>query len=91
MDPRAVDGTGGLLAWRKRIWRCPKPACGVRTWTERTAAICPWAVLTERALFGLLARSRPLLTARFRLASLQESRPRSRRAVVPEVFGVQVW
>jgi hypothetical protein len=23
-----------VLAWRKRIWRCAEPACGVRTWTE---------------------------------------------------------
>jgi transposase len=28
----------GLL-WHKRIWRCREPACGVRTWTERAAAI----------------------------------------------------
>jgi transposase len=38
-----------VLAWRKRIWRCREPACGVRTWTEQTAAIRPRAVLTERA------------------------------------------
>jgi transposase len=38
-----------VLAWRKRIWRCREPACGVRTWTERAAAIRPRAVLTERA------------------------------------------
>jgi transposase len=38
----------GLL-WHKRIWRCREPACGVRTWTERAAAIGPRAVLTERA------------------------------------------
>jgi hypothetical protein len=38
-----------VLAWRKRIWRCRDPACGVRTWTERTAAIGPRMVLTERA------------------------------------------
>jgi transposase len=38
-----------VLAWRKRIWRCREPACGVRTWTERAAAIGPRAVLTERA------------------------------------------
>jgi transposase len=36
-----------VLAWRKRIWRCREPACGVRT--ERAAAIGPRAVLTERA------------------------------------------
>jgi transposase len=38
-----------VLLWRKRIWRCREPACGVRTWTEQTAAIRPRAVLTERA------------------------------------------
>jgi transposase len=38
-----------VLAWRKRIWRCREPACKVRTWTERAAAIRPRAVLTERA------------------------------------------
>ena len=38
-----------VLWWRKRIWRCREPACEVRTWTERAAAIGPRAVLTERA------------------------------------------
>jgi transposase len=38
-----------VLCWRKRIWRCVEPACGVRTWTEQTVAIRPRAVLTERA------------------------------------------
>jgi transposase len=38
-----------VLAWRKRLWRCREPACGVRTWTERAAGIAPRAVLTERA------------------------------------------
>jgi hypothetical protein len=38
-----------VLAWRKRIWRCVEPACGVRTWTEQAAAIRPRVVLTERA------------------------------------------
>jgi transposase len=44
--------TGGrpvVLAWRKRVWRCVEPACGVRTWTEQRTAIRPRAVLTERA------------------------------------------
>ena len=44
-----IGGRPVVLAWRKRIWRCHEPACGVRTWTERTAAIPPRAVLTERA------------------------------------------
>jgi transposase len=44
-----IGGRPVVLAWRKRIWRCREPACRARTWTERVAAICPRAVLTERA------------------------------------------
>jgi transposase len=44
-----VGGRPVVLCWRKRLWRCREPACGVRTWTERVAAIRPRAVLTERA------------------------------------------
>jgi transposase len=44
-----IGGRPVVLAWRKRIWRCREPACGVRTWTEQTVAIRPRAVLTERA------------------------------------------
>jgi transposase len=44
-----AGGRPVVLAWRKRLWRCREPACGVRTWTEQTAAIRPRAVLTERA------------------------------------------
>jgi transposase len=44
-----IGGRPVVLCWCKRIWRCREPACGVRTWTERTAAIGPRAVLTERA------------------------------------------
>jgi transposase len=44
-----AGGRPVVLAWRKRIWRCPERACGVRTWTEQVAAIRPRAVLTERA------------------------------------------
>jgi transposase len=43
------SGRPVVLAWRKRLWRCREPACGVRTWTERMAAIGPRAVLTQRA------------------------------------------
>ena len=38
-----------VLVWRKRIWRCPDPDCGVKTWSEETDGIAPRAVLTERA------------------------------------------
>ena len=44
-----IGGRPVVLCWRKRLWRCREPACGVRTWTERLAAIRPRAVLTERA------------------------------------------
>jgi transposase len=44
-----AGGRPVVLWWRKRIWRCTEPACEVRTWTERTAAVRPRAVLTERA------------------------------------------
>jgi transposase len=44
-----AGGRPVVLLWCKRIWRCLEPACGVRTWTERTAAIGPRMVLTERA------------------------------------------
>jgi transposase len=44
-----IGGRPVVLCWRKRIWRCREPACGVRTWTEQTAAIRPRAVLTDRA------------------------------------------
>jgi hypothetical protein len=44
-----IGGHPVVLCWRKRIWRCGEPACGVRTWTERVAAIRPRVVLTERA------------------------------------------
>jgi transposase len=44
-----VGGRPVVLCWRKRIWRCREPACGVQTWTEQVAGIAPRAVLTERA------------------------------------------
>ena len=39
-----IGGRPVVLAWRKRIWRCREPACGVRTWTERVTGIAPRAV-----------------------------------------------
>jgi transposase len=44
-----VGGRPVVLCWHKRLWRCREPACKVRTWTERAAAIGPRAVLTQRA------------------------------------------
>lgn len=47
---RDVAGLGRAvrLRWRKRVWRCVEPACGVRTWTEQHPAIAPRAALTQR-------------------------------------------
>lgn len=44
-----ISGRPVLLVWHKRVWRCPEPDCGQRTWSEHTPAIRPKAVLTERA------------------------------------------
>jgi transposase len=44
-----IGGRPVVLWWRKWIWRCREPACGVRTWAERVAAVGPRAALTERA------------------------------------------
>ena len=44
-----IGGRPVVLVWRKRLWRCRELACGVRTWTERVAAVRPRAVLTEGA------------------------------------------
>ena len=44
-----IGGRPVVVVWRKRLWRCRELACGVRTWTERVAAVRPRAVLTERA------------------------------------------
>ena len=44
-----------VLVWVKHIWRCPEPACVVRTWSEESDQIAPRAVLTERAR-GEIAR-----------------------------------
>jgi hypothetical protein len=46
---RPTGGRPVVLAWRKRLWRCREPACGVQTWTEQAAVIRPRTVLTERA------------------------------------------
>ncbi len=38
-----------LVRWRKRIWRCPEPACPVRTWTEEHPYAPARSKLTARA------------------------------------------
>lgn len=45
----SISGRPTVLAWFKRRWRCPEPACGRSTWSETSAEIAPRAVLTERA------------------------------------------
>ena len=37
------------VRWRKRIWRCPEPACGRSTWTEDHPYAPARAKLTSRA------------------------------------------
>ena len=37
------------VRWFKRIWRCPEPACGRRTWTEGHDFAATRAKLTARA------------------------------------------
>ncbi len=44
-----AGGRPVLLCWSKRVWRCPHRVCPQLTWSERTAAIRPRGVLTERA------------------------------------------
>ena len=38
------------VAWRKRVWRCPEPACPMVTFTETHALAPPRALLTRRAV-----------------------------------------
>jgi len=44
-----LAGRPTVLTWSKRVWRCREPLCLQGTWSERTQAIRPKAVLTERA------------------------------------------
>jgi transposase len=44
-----VAGRATVLVWWKRIWRCPDPACSVRTWTEQSPLGAPRQSLTARA------------------------------------------
>jgi hypothetical protein len=48
-----------VLVWVKHIWRCPEPACAVRTWSEESDQIAPRAVLTERARGEITRRVGP--------------------------------
>ena len=43
-------GTQVVVAWRKRIWRCPDPDCPVVTFCETHPLIGPRAKLTGRAI-----------------------------------------
>lgn len=44
-----ASGRPVVLAWAKRIWRCPDEHCEMGTWSETTDAIRPRSSLTERA------------------------------------------
>ncbi len=44
-----VSGRPSRLRWRKRLWRCHEPLCGVATWSETSAHVAARASLTERA------------------------------------------
>jgi transposase len=48
-----------VLVWAKRLWRCPEPACPMRTWSEECDQISPRAVLTERARAEIARRVGP--------------------------------
>ena len=37
------------LLWLKRLWRCAKRACPVRTWSETCSQVRPRASLADRA------------------------------------------
>lgn len=39
-----------VIVWRKRVWRCPDPDCGVRTWSETHRLFPSRSVLTTRAV-----------------------------------------
>jgi transposase len=43
-------GLSVRVVWRKRVWRCPEPACTARTWSETHPLIGPRAALTSRAV-----------------------------------------
>ncbi len=43
------SGRPVTLLWLKRLWRCPEPACTVRTWSETSEHVRGRASLTERA------------------------------------------
>ncbi len=43
-------GSQVVVAWRKRVWRCPDPGCPVGTFSETHDLIDPRAKLTTRAI-----------------------------------------
>lgn len=43
-------GVPTVLRWRKRIWRCPEPACPRGTFSEDHSVLAPRAKLTRRAI-----------------------------------------
>jgi Helix-turn-helix domain of transposase family ISL3 len=51
-----VGGRATVLVWWKRIWRCPNPDCGTRTWTEQVPLAAPRCAMTQRAKVWLARR-----------------------------------
>lgn len=47
-DPPSA-GRPVTLLWLKRLWRCPEPACEVKTWSETSDHLRARSSLTERA------------------------------------------
>ncbi len=37
------------VRWRKRVWACPDPDCGAKTWTEQSDLAAPRRMLSARA------------------------------------------
>jgi transposase len=61
--PAPVLGAGSarrgrpvILAWIKRVWRCPHRFCPKRTWPETSAVIAPRASLRRRARVEICRR-----------------------------------
>lgn len=52
-----IGGRPSRVRIRKRIWRCPEPACPTMTWSEPTGQLVrPRATLTVRAELAICRR-----------------------------------
>lgn len=54
-----ISGVPVRLIWRKRLWRCPDPDCGIHTFADASHEIDERAVLTERARTHIARRVGP--------------------------------